>query len=279
MARTTGLLRHLVMEIISTDDHAAGSLQTAFDLLGELLKGNIEVAPNTPCSFPHAPRPVLRRSSDDLTVCMCVSLSVVPQLHISFVEMLSQTQFMKFMDVVMNQLVDSNVFLRALLLTLENQGLLLAPDVETEAGRGTGPNSSAAIEPHDPPSPPSATTLACGENSSCIDEAAAAEAAAAEGSQVNVGRPWRSNPSIPARYLGQSWREASLVPVMPTSAAMSAASVSLEALESPDSPDSSQKSPEISVPAAPQSPEPRHAVSGPVRPQVDTLLHLQCSLD
>ena len=93
VARTTGLLRHLVMEIISTDDHAAGSLQTAFDLLGELLKGNIEVAPNTPCSFPHAPRPVLRRSSDDLTVCMCVSLSVVPQLHISFVEMLSQTQF------------------------------------------------------------------------------------------------------------------------------------------------------------------------------------------
>lgn len=38
-----GLLGHLVKEITSDGVWCAGSLQTAFDLLGELCKGNREV--------------------------------------------------------------------------------------------------------------------------------------------------------------------------------------------------------------------------------------------
>lgn len=38
-----GLLPHLVKEITSNGMWCAGSLQTAFDLLGELCKGNREV--------------------------------------------------------------------------------------------------------------------------------------------------------------------------------------------------------------------------------------------
>ncbi|CAN0582650.1 unnamed protein product, partial [Laminaria digitata] len=38
-----GLLPHLVKEITSDGIWCAGSLQTAFDLLGELCKGNREV--------------------------------------------------------------------------------------------------------------------------------------------------------------------------------------------------------------------------------------------
>lgn len=39
-----GLLPHLVKEITSNGMWCAGSLQTAFDLLGELCKGNREVS-------------------------------------------------------------------------------------------------------------------------------------------------------------------------------------------------------------------------------------------
>lgn len=42
-----GLLPHLVKEITSDGMWCAGSLQTAFDLLGELCKGNRDVSPTT----------------------------------------------------------------------------------------------------------------------------------------------------------------------------------------------------------------------------------------
>lgn len=40
-----GLLPHLIKEITSDGMWCAGSLQTAFDLLGELCKGNRDVSP------------------------------------------------------------------------------------------------------------------------------------------------------------------------------------------------------------------------------------------
>jgi hypothetical protein len=78
----SGLLMHLVDDITSERLHCAGSLQTSFDLLGELCKGNHEV------------------------------LGLL-------VSNLDEESFRKFMSVAAANLVDSNVFIRSLWLTLE----------------------------------------------------------------------------------------------------------------------------------------------------------------
>jgi len=78
----SGLLKHLVKDITSDFLHCAGSLQTSFDLLGELCKGNAEV------------------------------------IHL-LVKDLDEESFRKLMSVAAANLVDSNVFLRSLLLTME----------------------------------------------------------------------------------------------------------------------------------------------------------------
>jgi Protein of unknown function (DUF3689) len=78
----SGLLMHLVDDITSERLHCAGSLQTSFDLLGELCKGN----------------------NDVLTL---------------LVSDLNEESFRKFMSVAAANLVDSNVFIRSLWLTLE----------------------------------------------------------------------------------------------------------------------------------------------------------------
>lgn len=78
----SGLLDHLVAEVCSDRLHCAGSLQTSFDLLGELGKGNAEVI----------------------------------RLLVSH---LDEESFRKLMSVAAANLVDSNVFIRSLLLSLE----------------------------------------------------------------------------------------------------------------------------------------------------------------
>ena len=81
-AAKSGLLGHLVRDIVSDRLHCAGSLQTSFDLLGEVCKGNSEVL--------------------DLLVSR-----------------LDEENFRKLMSAAAANLVDSNVFLRSLLLTVE----------------------------------------------------------------------------------------------------------------------------------------------------------------
>lgn len=81
-AAHSGLLDHLIADVSSDRLHCAGSLQTSFDLLGELIKGNAEV----------------------------VRL---------LVGNLDEERFRKFMSVAAANLVDSNVFIRSLLLSLE----------------------------------------------------------------------------------------------------------------------------------------------------------------
>lgn len=78
----SGLLMHLIADITSERLHCAGSLQTSFDLLGELCKGNHQV------------------------------LGLL-------VSKLNEESFRKFMSVAAANLVDSNVFIRSLWLTLE----------------------------------------------------------------------------------------------------------------------------------------------------------------
>lgn len=78
----TGLLEHLVKDITSERLHCAGSLQTSFDLLGELCKGNTDVLR------------LLVRNLDEVS-------------------------FRKLMSVAAANLVDSNVFIRSVLLSLE----------------------------------------------------------------------------------------------------------------------------------------------------------------
>lgn len=81
-AAQSGLLDHLAEEVSSERLHCAGSLQTSFDLLGELVKGNATV---------------VRLLVDDL----------------------DEESFRKLMSVAAANLVDSNVFIRSLLLSLE----------------------------------------------------------------------------------------------------------------------------------------------------------------
>ena len=81
-AAKSGLLLYLVKDVISDRLHCAGSLQTSFDLLGELCKGNSE------------------------------------SLHL-LVSSLDEESFRKLMSAAAANLVDSNVFLRSLLLSVE----------------------------------------------------------------------------------------------------------------------------------------------------------------
>lgn len=78
----SGLMSHLIDDVSSDRLHCAGSLQTSFDLLGELGKGNADV----------------------------VRLLVGG---------LDEDNFRKLMSVAAANLVDSNVFIRSLLLSLE----------------------------------------------------------------------------------------------------------------------------------------------------------------
>jgi hypothetical protein len=99
----TGLLKHLIGDITSERLHCAGSLQTSFDLLGELCKGNSEV------------------------------------LHLLVTD-LDEESFRKLMSVAAANLVDSNVFIRSLLLSLErmssaNRLMPLHLDPELFVGR------------------------------------------------------------------------------------------------------------------------------------------------
>lgn len=82
-AAKSGLLHHLVEDVLSDRLHCAGSLQTSFDLLGEVCKGNAEV------------------------------------LHLLTVKLEDDDQFSKLFSKAASNLVDSNVFLRSLLLTME----------------------------------------------------------------------------------------------------------------------------------------------------------------
>jgi len=78
----SGLLRFLVNYVLSNQLYCSGRLQTAFDLLGELCKGNIE------------------------------------NLY-TLLNFLDEDCFERLMDVAVSNLVDSNVFIRALLLSVE----------------------------------------------------------------------------------------------------------------------------------------------------------------
>jgi hypothetical protein len=81
-AAQSGLMKHLIDDVSSDRLHCAGSLQTSFDLLGELGKGHADV---------------VRLMVNDL----------------------DEKGFRKLMSVAAANLVDSNVFIRSLLLTLE----------------------------------------------------------------------------------------------------------------------------------------------------------------
>jgi len=81
-AAQSGLMDYLVDDVSSDKLHCAGSLQTSFDLLGELGKGNSDV---------------IRLLVNDL----------------------DEESFRKLMSVAAANLVDSNVFIRSLLLSLE----------------------------------------------------------------------------------------------------------------------------------------------------------------
>ena len=77
-----GVLAHTTSHIVDVGLRPSNNLQTAFDLLGELVKGN------------------------------CHTLEMIEAS-------LGDRQFRQFMDVVMSNLVDSNVFLRSLFLSME----------------------------------------------------------------------------------------------------------------------------------------------------------------
>jgi len=79
----SGLVQHLVKDILSNRLRCAGSLQTSFDLLSELCKGNPDVLESLALELQHEP------------------------------------SFRRFMTITAKNLVDSNVFIRALYLCVE----------------------------------------------------------------------------------------------------------------------------------------------------------------
>lgn len=89
----SGLLLNLLEHVTSERIHCAGSLQTSFDLLGEICKGNIQVL-----------RLLLSKLDGDT--------------------------FHKLMSVATSNLVDSNVFIRALILSIERDSMSQAKDVD-----------------------------------------------------------------------------------------------------------------------------------------------------
>ncbi|RLO03722.1 hypothetical protein DYB28_007799 [Aphanomyces astaci] len=78
----TPLLAALLKEILSCGFRPSGSLQSAFDLLGEMTKNN-------------------------------------PTTLVLFSDSMDDVQFASFMQVVVSNLVDSNVFVRSMLLSVE----------------------------------------------------------------------------------------------------------------------------------------------------------------
>jgi len=96
----SGLLFYLLGHVTSERIHCAGSLQTSFDLLGELCKGNMEVLR------------LLMSQLDDLS-------------------------FHRLMKVAASNLVDSNVFIRSLILSVEKDvvPLSLADDSGTDVSK------------------------------------------------------------------------------------------------------------------------------------------------
>jgi len=100
----SGLMLHLLKEIFSEGLRCTGSLQTAFDLLGELSKGNNKILELLEAS-------------------------------------LSDVEVEKLMNIVTDNLVDSNVFVRSLVLTVDHTALAFKNNSPVEAWRG-GKNPS-----------------------------------------------------------------------------------------------------------------------------------------
>lgn len=98
----SGLLLQLVKHVTSDRLHCAGSLQTSFDLLGEMCKGNLEV----------------------LRLLM---------------SQLDESSFHKLMNVAASNLVDSNVFIRSLVLSVER---IAMPQPRNQEDSGNGKTSS-----------------------------------------------------------------------------------------------------------------------------------------
>lgn len=95
-ARSSGLLEYLVEDLLDDRLHTAGTLQTAFDLLGELCKGNVS------------------------------SLTMLLET------LGTEERFQRLMSVAATNLVDSNVFIRALLLSVERITSARQADLQQE---------------------------------------------------------------------------------------------------------------------------------------------------
>lgn len=78
----SGMLEYLIDDIVADGPKAQGSMQTSFDLLGELMKFNREI-------------------------------------FVSFNQLLAGAKLTKFLSNVVTHLVDSNVFLRGMVLSME----------------------------------------------------------------------------------------------------------------------------------------------------------------
>jgi hypothetical protein len=116
----SGLLIHLIKDILSDRVHCAGSLQTSFDLLGEICKGNL---PNVTTMLRG-----LSSYQDD-------ALSDGDSGH----EESNKSSFQRLMTVGATNLVDSNVFLRSLLLTVER----FAQKNDQQEGNNTNSTSNS----------------------------------------------------------------------------------------------------------------------------------------
>lgn len=110
-AQSSGLLDHLVEDVLDDRLHCAGSLQTAFDLLGELCKGNID------------------------------------SLHMLLNSLSTEERFQRLMSVAASNLVDSNVFIRALLLSVERVTSVRQAELQTEQQRAASLQRSRSASP------------------------------------------------------------------------------------------------------------------------------------
>jgi len=116
-----GLLKYLVNDILSEDKKCSGSLQTGFDLLGELMKFNREIF----------------GEFNKLLV--------------------SESKFSKFINNVTSNLVDSNVFLRAMILSLER---FREEDDNIQQSASASASASAAPQKQHTPYPTSQCKIA-----------------------------------------------------------------------------------------------------------------------
>ena len=109
-ARSSGLLEYLVEDLLDDRLHTAGTLQTAFDLLGELCKGNVS------------------------------SLTMLLET------LGTEERFQRLMSVAATNLVDSNVFIRALLLSVERITSARQADLQQEERMRLLESSGAGAE-------------------------------------------------------------------------------------------------------------------------------------